>query len=208
MCVITTVSAQNYDDATIKSVRGGLTLSQIYVSGLHTQSDCGFSIELNVQQTLSDTYPIYLGTGIGLNLKKFGELLLLSDLSGDSDDSYYKPRYMFLCIPLMVNYKFFTNDDFVVYPSVGFALQVGLSEKYGDVVYHNEEYKTIIESNNIFDGSFDLIDVPLRLGITAEFKQKYIINYTHESGMVFNDTSSDNINGFIKSNYITLGIRF
>lgn len=204
LCVITIADAQNYDNTTIKSVRGGLTLSQLTVSGVHTQMGCGFSIDYNFQQTLSDTYPIYLETGIGLNLKKFGQMLLFSD----PDESFYKPRCMFLGIPLMINYKLFMDNDVVIYPSVGLALQVGLSEKYEDYKYdddYNKEY--YIVSNDIIEDGVSIIDIPLRLGITAEFKQKYIINYTYESGMLFNDTTEP-MNGFINSNYITLGIRF
>lgn len=198
LCVITTVSAQNYDDATIKSVRGGLTLSQQTISGLHTQMGCGFNLELNLQQQLSDTYPIYLETGFGLNQKKIGQLLVLSS----PDESYYEPRYTFLGMPLMVNYKFFTDDDIVIYPSIGVALQIGLVEKYEGSNYDD----TWINTKSVFDGDEPFWDLPLRFGITAEFQQKYIINYTHEASSYYLDTYS--FEGFLVSNYITLGIRF
>lgn len=193
LCVITIADAQNYDDTTIKSVRGGLTLSQQTISGLHTQMGCGFNLEFNLQKQLSDTYPIYLETGIGLNLKKIGQMLLFSD----PDESFYEPRYTFLGIPLMVNYKFFTDDDIVIYPSIGVALQIGLVENYDD---------TWMGTKSVFDGDEPFWDLPLRFGITAEFQQKYIINYTHEASSYYLNTYS--FKGFFVSNYITLGIRF
>lgn len=185
LCVITIADAQNYDDAIIKSLRGGVTLSQKNISGIHSQMGDGFNLEFNYQKQLLDTYPIYLETGFGLNTKKTGQLLLLSN---NQDESSYKPQYTFIGIPLLVNYKFFTNDDVIIYPSIGIALQAGLVR--------------------IVDGIEPLIDVPLRLGVTIEFQRKYIVSYAHESGMFYIDNDYGNMEGFFISNYITAGFRF
>ena len=193
----------------IFGIRAGMTVcdSKIKVGASTVSSSArpGFHIAGEYQRLLTESFPIYLETGIGIS-----ENSTSFNLSGTRT----RLGIWYLQIPVMVNYKIFAGD-FTLYPSIGIVCSAGVSgsavSEYQLPDLETGESATFRERKRVF-GKYDSNtgeggvcrrpDVGAKVSFNAEWRKFHLdlsfasgflnIANTGESGIFYSDTSMRN----------------
>lgn len=185
LAMLAGATARDYEKS-IVGVRAGVNFAKMHASGLSTDARTGFHLGVSFQDAIMKSAPLFFESGLMLTQKGYKE---------DHGAGYLSVRPLYLEWPVMVNYKFFVNDDINIYPSAGFyyALGVGGKCRYKD--YGNGS--TMPNKPKIFgsDGFMKRSDLGFR--VTASIAIHSVsIGLGYERGLlnVAKDPAIDKIN--------------
>lgn len=161
--------AQDYEK-NIYGVRAGLNVANISADGYSFNSKAGFHVSGVYQRLLTPSMPLYLETGLSISQKGCGGSM-----------SEVKLNAMYLQVPILVNYKFYLGEKFVLYPSAGFYYALGLGGKCKTNFYAADDAYSFKSFGN--SGILKRSDFGMRFSATAEWK-KFSLSLGYEFGFM------------------------